>query len=77
MISEIFLAYDGLDANTPTKWRVENSWGDKNNKGYGVMSDAWFDEFVYQIVVDRSILSELHRSQLDQSPVSPNYLSIH
>ncbi len=42
----------------PTKWKVENSWGDKvGEKGYFVASDAWFDEFVYQIVINKSFLS--------------------
>lgn len=35
----------------PTKWRVENSWGpDSGIKGYYVMSDEWFNEYVYQVV---------------------------
>jgi hypothetical protein len=62
------LAFDG-SVEHPTRWRVENSWGDKNNKGYGVMTDRWFDEFVYQIVVDRNILSESHQVDLAKSPV--------
>lgn len=42
----------------PTKWKVENSWGDKvGDKGYFVMSDAWFDEFVYQVVINKHHLS--------------------
>jgi len=33
------------------KWKVENSWGDKQGKsGFLVMSDGWFDEYVYEIV---------------------------
>ncbi len=27
------------------------------DKGYGSMSDSWFGEYVYQIVVDRRFLS--------------------
>ncbi|VTS41740.1 aminopeptidase [Streptococcus porcinus] len=49
-----------LDANgTPLKWKVENSWGeDVGNKGYFVASDAWMDQYTYQIVVRKSLLSE-------------------
>ena len=42
----------------PTKWKVENSWGDKNgHKGYFTMSDEWFDEFTYQVVIKKEHLS--------------------
>ena len=37
---------------TPMKWRVENSWGsDAGKGGYFLMTDRWFDEYVYQVVV--------------------------
>jgi len=41
-----------LDAEgKPTKWRVENSWGSEAGKGgYFLMTDGWFDEYVYQVV---------------------------
>ena len=41
-----------LDAEGhPTKWRVENSWGsDAGKGGYFLMTDVWFDEYVYQVV---------------------------
>lgn len=35
----------------PLKWRVENSWGAGSGKGgYFLMTDRWFDEYVYQVV---------------------------
>lgn len=38
----------------PTRWKVENSWGDKvGHKGYFVMSDSWFEEFTYQVVINK------------------------
>jgi bleomycin hydrolase len=64
----VFTAFDGPQ-ECPTRWRVENSWGDKNNKGYGLMTDAWFNEFMYQIVVEKDILSEEHQKNLQESPV--------
>ena len=41
------------------KWKIENSWGDKKgNKGYVMMTDEWFDEFVYQVIVEKDMLDK-------------------
>ncbi|CAH0773440.1 unnamed protein product [Bemisia tabaci] len=43
----------------PTKWRVENSWGDESgDKGYLLMTTDWFKEYVYELVVDKKYLSQ-------------------
>jgi bleomycin hydrolase len=53
----------------PVRWRVENSWSDRvGDKGYFVMSDAWMDEFVYQAVVDPSVVSSTVKKVLEQKP---------
>ncbi|CCO29753.1 bleomycin hydrolase [Rhizoctonia solani AG-1 IB] len=42
----------------PVRYRIENSWGDVNgDKGYYVMTDRWFDEYVFQVVVPRQLAS--------------------
>ena len=54
------MLFTGVDIkkNKPQKWRVENSWGNKNgDKGYYLMSDNWFDEYNYEVVVDKKYLS--------------------
>jgi len=47
-----------LDADgRPVRYKVENSWGDgAGDRGYFVMTDRWFDEFVYQVVIPRSLV---------------------
>jgi bleomycin hydrolase len=36
---------------------VENSWGERNGeKGYYIMSDEWFDEYLYEVVVSKKYL---------------------
>lgn len=51
------------------RWKVENSWGkERGNDGFYVMSDAWFDEYMYQIVVDKKYLSQDLKHVLAQEP---------
>ena len=56
-----------LDAEgNPTLWKVENSWGkDHGRNGFDTISDAWFDEYVYQVVVDKKYLTPEQRTLYD------------
>ncbi|KAG1929878.1 bleomycin hydrolase [Pimephales promelas] len=52
------------------KWRVENSWGDdRGNKGYLIMTDEWFTEYVYEVVVDKSFIPPEVLDVMQQDPV--------
>ncbi|KAF1303902.1 aminopeptidase C [Enterococcus sp. JM9B] len=52
-----------------TKWKVENSWGEKvGDNGFFVMSDAWMDEFTYQIVVRKDFLTPEQQAAFDADP---------
>ncbi len=54
----------------PNRWKVENSWGTEPGKdGYFVMSDAWFDDHMYQVVVHKKYLSEAQRETLKLEPI--------
>lgn len=58
------------DQGRPTRWRVENSWGkEPGEEGYYVMSDAWFDEYTYQVVVHKKYLTEAQQAELAQEPI--------
>ena len=54
------MLFTGVDLDSkgkPKKWRVENSWGERNGeKGYYIMSDEWFDEYLYEVVVSKKYL---------------------
>ncbi|EJU04279.1 peptidase C1B bleomycin hydrolase [Dacryopinax primogenitus] len=44
------------EAGKPVRYKVENSWGPAvGDKGFFVMTDAWFDEYVYQVVVPKAL----------------------
>ncbi|MBQ9644624.1 MAG: C1 family peptidase [Lachnospiraceae bacterium] len=60
-----------LDENgKPIRWKVENSWGDESgDKGFFVMSDEWFGEFAYQILLDRSYFTAEQNAQFDADPI--------
>ena len=58
------------DGRTTNRWRVENSWGgDIANKGYFTMSDDWFSQYVYEVAVPKSMLSEEYRQAFDQDAI--------
>ena len=53
-----------------TKWKVENSWGEKvGNKGFFVMSDDWMNEYTYQIVVRKDLLSKEQLQAFNEEPI--------
>jgi len=54
---------------TTRKWQVENSWGKKRGDG-GVwtMMDAWFDEWVLLVIVDKALLDPDDQLAFSQKP---------
>ena len=54
----------------PDRWKIENSWGDEvGYKGYYVASDAWFDDFTYQVIIHKKYLSQEQLRQYEQDPI--------
>jgi len=65
----VFTGVDLDDSGKSIKWRVENSWGTKlGDKGYMVMADRWFDEFLYEVMVSKKHLSPQLLEVLDTEP---------
>jgi bleomycin hydrolase len=64
----VILGVDLVD-DQPTKWKIENSWGDEvGHKGIFMMTDAWFDEHVYAVVVHKRYLDEAEAAMSLQAP---------
>ncbi len=60
---------DVLDGRS-RRWRVENSWGTTGGvEGYYTMNDSWFDEYVFEVVVNKSRLTPQLRAALEHDPV--------
>jgi bleomycin hydrolase len=54
----------------PTRWRVENSWGDDNGvDGFYTMTTDWFNEYVFEIAARRSALPQELLAGLDVEPI--------
>jgi bleomycin hydrolase len=66
------MLFTGVDvvAGRARRWRVENSWGDENGeKGYYLMNDNWFDEYMFEIAAHRKYLSEELLQAFEEAPV--------
>ncbi len=52
------------------KWKVENSWGsDSGQNGYIIMTDEWFREYMFRVVVNRKFCPESVLELLKQKPI--------
>lgn len=60
-----------LDENgKPKKWMVENSWGAASGyKGHLIMTDKWFDEYMFRLVVEGKYVPEKVKALLKQKPI--------
>ena len=63
------IAVDVVDGK-PVKWMVENSWGPSSGyKGCVIMTDEWFNEYMFRLVVEKKYVPEDVLKMLEQTPV--------
>ena len=54
----------------PLKWKAENSWGASwGQQGCLIMTDRWFREYMFRLVVDKQYVSEKLLKDYDQKPI--------
>ena len=63
-----------IEDNVVKRWKVENSWGKSSGtEGHLIMTDRWMDEYVFQILVNKSLLTkeELEMLNHDHNIIEP------
>ncbi|MEM9414281.1 MAG: C1 family peptidase [Planctomycetota bacterium] len=66
----LFTGVDVGEDGSPRRWRVENSWGDSGGvKGFYVMNDSWFDEYMFEVAIHKDLLPAALRDALDTEPI--------
>ena len=64
------IAVDIDNNGRTTKWMVENSWGPTSGyKGNVIMTDEWFNEYMFRLVAERKYVPADVLKMLDQKPV--------
>ncbi len=64
------MAVDLDKDGTPKKWMVENSWGASSGyKGHLIMTDEWFNEYMFRLVVEKKYVPAKVLDILKQKPV--------
>ena len=63
-------AVDLDEQGNPIKWEVENSWGaDSGHHGYLIMSNDWFNEFMFRLVVNKKYVPAKLLNEFNKKPV--------
>ncbi|HTQ11015.1 MAG TPA: C1 family peptidase, partial [Fimbriimonadaceae bacterium] len=66
----VFTGVDLDDQGKPKKWRVENSWGeDPGFKGWFQMTDEWFDEYTFEVLVEKRFVPAESLAALKKAPI--------
>jgi bleomycin hydrolase len=64
------IAVDLDEAGKPKKWMVENSWGASSGyQGNLIMTDEWFDNYMFRVVVEKKYVPADIMKLLEQKPI--------
>ena len=64
------IAVDLDEDGNAKKWMVENSWGPSSGwKGNLIMTDEWFEEYMFRVVVDKKYIPAETLKLLEQKPI--------
>ena len=64
------IAVDLDEEGNAKKWMVENSWGAQAGwQGNLIMTDEWFEEYMFRVVVDRKYIPAETLKLLEQEPI--------
>lgn len=64
------IAVDLDEEGNPKKWMVENSWGPQAGwKGNLIMTDEWFEEYMFRVVVNKKYIPAETLKLMDQKPI--------
>lgn len=74
----VLIGVDIDEHGNPIRWQVENSWGYYDHEtpgldGFYTMSDEWFDEHVYEVVINYRFLDSKIIQKYQQEPIKLDY----
>jgi bleomycin hydrolase len=58
-----------LEDGNADKWLLENSWGKKGHEGFLIMTDKWFDEYMFRLVINKIYIDSKTLKILEKKPI--------
>jgi len=58
-----------IQEGKPVKWLLENSWGDSGFEGHLLMTDEWFDEYMFRLVIHKKYIDSETLGILEQEAI--------
>ena len=63
------VAVNILSDGSIDKWLLENSWGKTGHEGYLIMTDKWFEEYMFRLVIHKNFIDRKALDILDTEPI--------